>query len=37
MDKEVRDVEVSLELSRKTAALDCGVLPKAGTGPSGPH
>lgn len=37
MDKEVRDWEVSLELCRKTATPDCGVLPKAGTGPSGPQ
>lgn len=37
MDKEVRDREVSLELCRKTATPDYRVLPKAGTGPSGPH
>jgi hypothetical protein len=37
MDEEVRDGEVSLEVPRKAATLDFGVLRKAETGPSGAH
>lgn len=34
MDEEVRDGEVPLEVPRKAATLDFGVLRKAETGPS---
>lgn len=34
MDEEVRDGEVSLEVPRKAATLDFGILLKAETGPS---
>jgi len=37
MDEEVRDGEVSLELSRNAAVLDFGLLRKAGAGPSEPR
>ena len=35
MDEEVRDGEVSSEVSRKAATLDFGLLRKAETGPPG--